>query len=106
MSTYTLTDRRLKLSLQYAVKLYSTPKNPAFSCVVRPRFRHLYADKPSAIKPLGLRIKPHLEAAHIDLSLISQNLFQVTLLGCSITPRYILSFLCSKRVIQMLLLTS
>ncbi len=78
---YTLTDRRLKLSLQYAVKLYSTPKHPAFCCVFRPRFRDLYADKPSAIKPLGftaikplgLRIKPHLEAAHIDLSMSSQK---------------------------------
>ncbi len=70
---YTFTDRRLNLSLQYVMKLYSTPKNPAFSCVFRPPFRDLYADKPLAIKSLGLRIKSHLEAAHIDLSLISQK---------------------------------
>ncbi len=59
---YTLTERRLKLSLQYAVKLYSTPKKSSF-------LRHT----PSPIKPLGLRIKPHLEVADIDLILISQK---------------------------------
>ncbi len=43
------------------------------SHVLKPRFRYLYADKPSAIKSFGLRIKTHLEPAAIDLSLISQK---------------------------------
>ena len=65
---YSLADRCLKLSIQYAVKLYYTPPNPA----------------------------------DIDLSFISQNLFQIILLGSS-NQTYIWSFLCSKRRIQMIL---
>ena len=44
-----LQNCRLKLSLQYYIKLIVNPDNPAYSCVVNPVFQKLFRSKPSAI---------------------------------------------------------
>ena len=52
-----LENRRLKLSLQYTVKLKTNPLNPA--CVFHPEYQPiLYNSKPTSIRPLGLRVSP------------------------------------------------
>ena len=66
-----LSIRRTKLSLQYTIKLNSNPSNPAFDCVFSPPYEAKFLKKPNAIPPFGIRIKPHLSKANIDLSLIS-----------------------------------
>ena len=43
------------------------PKNPAYNCVFNPKYDRLYNDKPTAIKPFGLRIQPLLEQANISI---------------------------------------
>lgn len=65
--------RREKLSLQYTTKLAANPKNPAFNCVFEPKNKIVYGNSPSAIKPLGLRIKPLLVEAKIDTTIIQEN---------------------------------
>ena len=50
--------RREKLSLQYTTKLAANPTNPAYNCVFNPKYERFYNNKPTAIKPLGLRIQP------------------------------------------------
>ena len=39
-----LTTRRLKLSLNYVLKLKSLPENPAYSCVIEPENARLFEE--------------------------------------------------------------
>ena len=59
--------RREKLSLQYVTKLAANPRNSAHDCVFNPKYERFYNNKPTAIKPLGLRIQPLLEEANINI---------------------------------------
>ena len=59
--------RREKLSLQYTIKLAVNPKNPAYTCVFNPKCERFYNNKPTVIKPFGLRIQPLLEQANISI---------------------------------------
>ena len=59
--------RREKLSLQYVTKLAANPRNSAYDCVFNPKYERFYNNKPTAIKPLGLRIQPLLEEASINI---------------------------------------
>ena len=66
-----LSDRRLKLSLQYATKLSSNPTNPAFDCVFKPNHATLFERRQKIIPTFGLRIKPHLEECNIDIESVA-----------------------------------
>ena len=59
--------RREKLSLQYVTKLAANPRNSVYDCVFNPKYERFYYTKPTAIKPLGLRIQPLLEEANINI---------------------------------------
>ena len=59
--------RREKLSPQYVTKLAANPRNSAYDCVFNPKYERFYNNKPTAIKPLGLRIQPLLEEANINI---------------------------------------
>ena len=59
--------RREKLFLQYVTKLAANPRNSAYDCVFNPKYERFYNNKPTAIKPLGLRIQPLLEEANINI---------------------------------------
>ena len=42
-------------------------RNSAYDCVFNPKYERFYYTKPTAIKPLGLRIQPLLEEANINI---------------------------------------
>ena len=65
-----LTTHRLKLSLNYALKLKSMPENPAYSCVFEPQNTKLFEESESKVPPLGIRILPHLEKSKLNLNLV------------------------------------
>ena len=65
--------RRLKLSLNYVIKLKSLPENPAYSCVLNPQYITKYAANPSVTPPLGIRMKEVLESANINLNPVSDE---------------------------------
>ena len=65
-----LTTRRLKLSLNYVLKLKSRPENPACSCVFEPENTKLFEESESKVPPLGIRILPHLEKSKLNLNLV------------------------------------
>ena len=65
-----LTTRRLKLSLNYVLKLKSLPENPAYSCVFEPENTKLSEAAESKVPPLGIRIIPHLEKSKLNLNLL------------------------------------
>ena len=65
-----LTTRRLKLSLNYVLKLKSLPENPAYSCVFEPENSKLFEESESKVPPLGIRILPHLEKSKLNLNLV------------------------------------
>ena len=66
-----LETRRLKLSLQYYMKMKANPENPAYSCVVNPEYKRLFNNKPGTIPTLGIRLQPHLEDMEVELDAIS-----------------------------------
>ena len=63
-----LTTRRLKLSLNYVLKLKSLPENPAYSCVFEPENTKLFEESESKVP--GIRILPHLEKSKLNLNLV------------------------------------
>ena len=71
--------RREKLSLQYVTKLAANPRYSAYDSVFHPKYERFYTNKSSAIKPLGLRIKPLLQEAHIDTKRIQFIIFSDSL---------------------------
>ena len=48
-------------------KLAANPRNSACDCVFNPKYERFYNNKPTAIKPLGLRVQPLLEEANINI---------------------------------------
>lgn len=68
-----LSTRRLKLSLNYYIKLYSEPNNPAYDCVIKPKFQGKYDANPNCIPPFGIRLLPYIDDADIDTEIISDS---------------------------------
>ena len=66
-----LQTRRLKLSLQYYMKLKANPDNPAYSCVVNPVLHRLLRIKSSAMPTLGFRLQSHLKDMEVELDATS-----------------------------------
>ena len=62
-----LSERRVKLSLQYITKLKTNPTNPAYECVFEPMYTTLFERKTTAISPLGIRMKDHILSADIPM---------------------------------------
>ena len=61
-----LSDRRDKLSLQFALKLRSNPGNPAYKCVFEPLYAGLFDLKPNTIPSFGIRIQPLITDSHLN----------------------------------------
>ena len=68
-----LNDRRDKLAMQYSTKLASNPQNPAFKSTLYPKLATEFQKCEKSIPPLGLRVKPLLEQAKIDIEDIEIN---------------------------------
>ena len=68
-----LEHRRIKLSMNYYLRLSSSPENPAYQCVFNPPFKTKFEQSPSCLEPFGLRILQHVEDAEIDSSSICTN---------------------------------
>ena len=68
-----LTLRREKLSLQYAIRLAANPSNPAFKVIFSPQFSEIYERKPTAIRPFGLRVLPLLDSTNINPTNIEKH---------------------------------
>ena len=62
-----LSDRQVKLSLQYITELKSNPTIPAYECVFKPMYTTLFKCKTTAISPLGIRMKDHILSADIPM---------------------------------------
>ena len=65
--------RRVKLLLQYIIKLKANPDNPAFRCVFHPQFENLYDKNKNCIKAVGLRIKKHLQDSNLPLDIVKPS---------------------------------
>ena len=67
-----LYNRRLKLSMQYAVKLKSNPLNPTYETVFEPQYKTLFENKPNMIPSFGIRISSEFENMNLDLDNIAE----------------------------------
>ena len=67
-----LSQRRLRLAMNYGLKLHSVPENPAFDSVVDPKYLSHLA-QPHITPALGIRLQPHFQAAGIDVEDISND---------------------------------
>ena len=86
-----LRHRRLKLSMNYFLKLKSLPDNPCHNVINNPPPSELF-EKTKTIPPFGTRTLPHIEEANIEPDLIDSQYERTpppgnTVILCSI-PRY------------------
>jgi len=63
--------RRTRLALLYAIKLRSTPANPAFDTVFNPKYSDIFATKTSAVPTFGIRVKSLIDDMNIDINQIA-----------------------------------
>ena len=66
-----LYNRRLKLSMQYALKLKSNPSNPTYETVFEPQYKTLFENKPTMIPSFGIRLSSEFENMNLDLNNIA-----------------------------------
>ena len=66
-----LETRRLKLSLQYYMRMKANPENLAYSFVVNSEYNRLFNNKPGTITTSGIRLQPHLEDMKVELDAFS-----------------------------------
>ena len=64
-----LYNRRVKLAIQYVVKLKISTLHPAYSSVFERRSESTYEARPNFIQPLRLQKKPHVEALNMDFNI-------------------------------------
>ena len=64
-------NRRLKLSMQYALKLKSNPSNPTYETVFEPQYKTLFENKPNMIPSFGIIISSEFENMNLDLDNIA-----------------------------------
>jgi len=64
--------RRRMLSIQYSLRLGSSPSNPAYNTVFSPNFKASFSSKPNQIPTLGIRIAPELEKIGFKRNTISR----------------------------------
>ena len=62
--------RRLKLKLQYIVKLKANIDNPAYDYVFNPQYENLYDKIKKCIKSIGFKIQKHIDDSNIHLDII------------------------------------
>ena len=67
-----LYNRRLKLSMQYALKLKSNPSNPTYETVFEPQYKTIFQNKPNMIPSFGIRISSEFENMNLDLDNIAE----------------------------------
>ena len=68
-----LSLRRLRLSMNYVLRLHSIPENPAYDCVVNPKFLSHFEAQPHITPILGILLQPHFQVAGIDVEGISTD---------------------------------
>ena len=68
-----LSLRRFRLSMNYVLKHHSIPENPAYDCVVNPKFLSHFEAQPHITPTLGIRLQPDFQAAGIDVEGISAD---------------------------------
>ena len=61
-----LYNRRLKLSMQYALKFKCNPSNPKYETVFEPQYKTLLENKPNMIPSFGIKISSELENMNLD----------------------------------------
>ena len=64
--------RRRMLSIQYSIRLGSSPSNPAYNTVFSPKFKASFS-KPNQIPTLGIRIAPELEKIGFKRNTVSRS---------------------------------
>ena len=68
-----LYDRRKKLALQYYTKLKANPDNPAYKLVFHPNYVNKFRDRPRAIAPFGVRMRPLVQEVGLNVNNIATN---------------------------------
>ena len=64
--------RRRMLSIQYSLRLGSSPSNLAYNTFFSPKFKASFSSKPNQIPTLGIRIAPELEKIGFKWNAVSR----------------------------------
>ena len=68
-----LSNRRIKVAMQYAVQLKTNTLNPVHSSVFERQSDSAYEARPNFIRTLKLPMKPHLETLNMDLDVLADT---------------------------------
>ena len=68
-----LSLRRLRLAMNYVLKLHSIPKNPAYDSVFNSEFLSHFEAHSHITPTLGIHLQPHFQVAGIDFEGISND---------------------------------
>ena len=98
-----LTTRREKLSLQYAIRIAENQSNQAHEVTFPPKYTDLYENKPNYIKSFGVRILPLFELANINHKNIDKNFTPNIPAWCMQTKKISLSYIRAKSLKQVFL---
>jgi ribonuclease HI len=83
--------RREGLALQYAIKVSSDQKNPAFCSIFEAPYRQFYLSRPNFIRPLSLRLEESLSLVCPDKNIILPRSYDNTPYWCLRCPEMDLS---------------
>ena len=65
--------RRLRLAMNYYLKLKANPSNPTYKCVFGPQLVQAFEKKPNEIRPFGIRMNEYFQASDIDVDLVCDD---------------------------------
>ena len=68
-----LNRRRERLSLQYALKVKSTPLSPVCNTIFHPKCINLFQNKPNAIPTFGIQTLNRFQDMNIDISKVANS---------------------------------
>ena len=65
--------RRLRLAMNYYLKLKANPSNPTYKCVFGSQLVQAFEKKPNEIRPFGIRMNEYFQASDIDVDLVCDD---------------------------------
>jgi len=65
--------RRLRLSMNYYLKLKANPENPAYECVINPTLKEKFLSKPNETPTFGIRMLSECNKAEIDIDSVCDD---------------------------------
>ena len=89
----------MRSGMNFVLELHSVPENPAYYCILNPRFLSPVEAWPFITRTLEIRLQPHFQAAGIDV----EGIFKFLLTDLSLVCPYSCVFNLVVKLVQQML---